>query len=327
MACKTKTPKKKHLKNSKYKLKNWPEYNAALKKRGSFIVWIDPDCESTWYYNEVRKPGGRIKYSDMAIQMYLQIKMVYHQPLRQTQGLLSDFMSLIGLNLDVPDYTVVSKRSKKLNLTIKRFTKSDKAKNSQQKPTYMIIDSTGLKVYGAGEWANVKHGTKFKRIWRKLHISVDENGDIQAVTLTDKDTDDASQVPKLKKQIPEKIDKAVADGAYDTRATYQIFLDSNPDCRIIIPPRSTASSNSDFHFKQRHDHIEFIANYGRDTWDDASQYYRQSRAENTMFRYKLIIGNKLSSRCLESQKYEAVLGCTTLNKMASFGMPNSYKVA
>jgi len=323
MACLSKTPKKKHLKSSKYRLRNWPEYNNALKTRGSILMWVDPNCD--WIFSGKRKPGGKIIYSDLAIEMYLQVCKVYHLALRQGEGFMGDIMKLLRLDLPIPDYTVISKRAKKLDIKLKRF--SQEAANSRNKTTYMIIDSTGLKIYGEGEWANVKHGTKYRRDWRKLHISVNKDGDIQAVTLTDRHTSDASQVPILQDQVCEKVDVAITDGAYDDKAIYASFLERNPSTRIIIPPRKTAILSEDSILEQRNKHIHYVRKYGRDSWEENSGYSQQARAENTMFRYKTILGGKLSARIFESQQNEVVLGCSILNKMASFGMPKSYKVA
>jgi len=323
MACKTKTPKKTHLKRSKYRVRNWPEYNKGLKQRGRILIWVDPRCD--WLYQGVRKPGGKIIYSDLAIEMFLRVRQLFHIPLRQSEGFITDIMTMLNLDLPVPNYTVVSRRSMTLEFELKRYSKKDKSKF--EGPTYMIIDSTGLKVYGEGEWANVKHGTKIRRDWRKLHVSVNEKGDIQAVELTDRQTDDASQVDNLHKKSGEKVDVAIADGAYDTTDVYSTFIAANKDAVIIIPPRKSAVLSDDSVLFQRNKHIEFIQNNGRDEWEKRSGYTMQSRSENTMFRYKTTFGDKLHARLFESQKNEAILSCSILNKMASLGMPKSYKVA
>tara|TARA_B100001964_G_C14163714_1_gene568025 strand:- start:172 stop:1152 length:981 start_codon:yes stop_codon:yes gene_type:complete len=326
MACTTKFPNKQHLKSDRYKLRNWPEYNNALKQRGSIIVWIDPECNTDWYYSGARTPGGKVVYSDLAIEVILRIRQIYHQPLRQTQGMMEDIARLLKLDVQIPDYSVVSRRAKKLNLSIQRFT-GNNVESGSNETTYMIIDSTGLKIYGEGEWSSAKHNSKPRKSWRKLHISVGKKGDVQAVILTDRHTDDSSQVPVMQDQMDQPVVKAIADGAYDTRGAYESLLKDNPNIKIVIPPRDSAVSAGDNVFDQRNKHISYIHNYGREQWEKRTEYIQQARAENTMYRYKTIIGGKLRSRHFDSQKNEAVLSCSILNKMASFGMPDSYKIA
>ena len=323
MACKTKKPKKKHLKSSKYRVRNWPEYDKGLKQRGRILIWVDPRCD--WLYQGLRKPGGKIIYSDLAIEMFLRVRQIFHLALRQSEGFITDIMTMLNLDLPIPNYSVVSRRSKTLDIELKRYSKKDKF--ASDGTTYMIIDSTGLKVYGEGEWANVKHGTKIRRDWRKLHVAVNEKGYIQSVELTDRYTDDSSQVDKLHKKSGEKVDVTVADGAYDTADVYATFISENKDATIIIPPRKSAVLSDDILFSQRNNHIEYIQNNGRDEWEKRSGYSKQARSENTMFRYKTTFGDKLHARLFASQKNEAMLSCSILNKMASLGMPNSYKVA
>jgi hypothetical protein len=256
--------------------------------------------------------------------MFLRVRQIFHIALRQSEGFITDIMTILNLDLPVPNYSVVSRRAKTLDIKLKRYSKKDKSE--PKRTTYMIIDSTGLKVYGEGEWANVKHGTKIRRDWRKLHVSVNEKGGIQAVELTDRHTDDASQVDNLHKKSGEKVDVTIADGAYDTTEVYASFISDNKDTLIIIPPRKSAVLSDKSVLFQRNKHIEYIKNNGRDEWEERSGYSKQSRSENTMFRYKTTFGDKLHARLFESQKNEAILSCSILNKMSSLGMPESYKV-
>jgi hypothetical protein len=327
MACNTRNLKKRHLKKSKYKLKNWAKYTQSLKNRGDIFVWIDKDADLGWVYSGKRRPGGKVIYSDKAIEMSLKIRSIYHQPLRQTQGLIEGIFRLMKVNVTVPDYTTVSRRAKTLDLNVERFPTGEGSIINPNEPVYMIIDSTGLKVYGAGEWHVKKHGVKARRSWRKCHLSVTRTGDIQAGTVTDHRTDDASQVPKLQEQVEEDVAGAIGDGAYDVKHVYQSFIEMNPDIRLIIPPRSYAVMSEDPKLKQRNEHIDKIQQHGREAWENSSGYTQQARAENTMFRYKTIFGGQLRSRTFESQENEVILNCSILNKMRSLGMPDSYRVA
>lgn len=311
-------------KKIKYRVRNWKEYNQALKNRGRILVWFDEDVATQWCYQGKRSRGGQFTYSNAAIELCLTFRVLFHLALRQTQGFMEDIMDLLEIELPVPDYTRLSRRGKTIDLKIKRYTD----KTDMKEDTYLIIDSTGLKIYGAGEWLSEKHGVKPRRAWRKLHIGVNRNGEVLAEALTDHHTDDPSQIPHLLAQVEDKICKAIADGAYDSRPVYEAFQSKQPEqlIKITIPPRKTAKLSLDPLFIQRNNHIVFIEKHGRDKWDYASEYTQQSRSENTFFRYKTIIGNKLRARLIENQKAESTLACNILNKMVTIGMPDSYKV-
>ncbi len=308
-----------------YKVRNWSGYTPDLKDRGRIHIWMDAATLASWYFSGTRKRGGRIKYSDMAIELCLTIRILFHLPLRQTQGFMESIVELMGLDLAIPDYTRLSRRAKKLALKIKRF--SEKAVADED--TYIIIDSTGMKVQGEGEWLHTKHGTKQRKSWRKLHLGVNQHGEIEAETLTDQHAGDPSQVSDLLDQVDTPIDIAIADGAYDTGPVYESFQAHHPEhpTQVIIPPRKTALYSEDSLFEQRNQHITYIDKRGRDTWDYASKYSRQARVENTFSRIKTIFGGKLHSRDPDCQNTEARILCNILNKMTSLGMPDSHRVA
>jgi len=183
-----------------------------------------------------------------------------------------------------------------------------------------VIDATGLKVYGAGEWLAEKHGERGTRTWRKLHLAVDPStGEILASELTSNEEGDASQVGPLLDPIPGPIASVTADGAYDGEPVYRAVAERQPDPPLaaIIPPRSTAVPSPDAGITptQRARHIQMIGDKGRLTWQKTVGYGRRSHAETTMFRYKAIIGSSLRARTLSAQKTETKVGCLVLNRM------------
>ena len=190
----------------------------------------------------------------------------------------------------------------------------------------MVIDATGLKVYGASEWLVAKHGERGTRTWRKLHLAVDPStGEILASELTTNEEGDASQVGPLLGQIPGQIASVTADGPYDGEPVYQAVSERQPDppVAVIIPPRSTAvpSTAASTTPSQRDQHIQMIQAKGRMGWQKAVGYGRRSHAETAMFRYKALIGSSLRARTLPAQKTEAKAACSVLNRMTSLGMP------
>jgi hypothetical protein len=194
-------------------------------------------------------------------------------------------------------------------------------------PLHVLIDSTGLQIYGAGQWLEAKHGMKSRRTWRKLHLAVDAaSGMIVAQTLTDQDTDDPSQVGPLLDQIDDPIARVTADGAYDGVPTYQTIAAQGDGIDVVIPPRSTAvASGEPGPLSQRDRHLEMITEQGRLAWQAATDYGRRSSVETTMGRYKALIGPRLRARGFAAQQAEAAIGVTALNRMLLTGRPKSVR--
>jgi hypothetical protein len=194
-------------------------------------------------------------------------------------------------------------------------------------PLHLLIDSTGLQVYGAGQWLEAKHGAKSRRKWRKLHLAVDaSNGTIVARTLTDQDTDDPSQVAPLLDQIDGPIARVTADGAYDGAPTYATIAAHSDDIEVVIPPRSTAVLNGEQGpLVQRDRHLEIITERGRLAWQKATDYGQRSLVETTMGRYKTLIGPRLRARGFAAQKTEAAVSVVVLNQMLAAGRPDSVR--
>ena len=194
----------------------------------------------------------------------------------------------------------------------------------------MVIDSTGLKVFGAGEWQREKHGGQGRRTWRKLHLAVDpDTGEILASELTTAEDGDASQVGPLLDQISGPIASVTADGAYDGDPVYRIIAEREPAATVVIPPRSTAvpSNNAETAATERDQHLQLIQEHGRLGWQKAVNYGRRSLGEVAMMRYKTLIGRRLHARTLPTQKTEAATGCKVINVMTRLGMPVSQRIA
>ena len=304
----------------KYKVTNWSSYNEGLKQRGSITLWIQSEQRTSWRYTAAKKRGGQILYSDSAIELSYIIRKLYHLPLRQTEGFISSLFKQMSWNLPVPDYTTICKRGKKLNVSL-----SIKAKPGI---TDIVIDSTGLKVYGEGEWKVRKHGAGKHRTWMKMHIAAnEETQQIEAVTLTSNSIDDATEVDPLLKQIDKPIGSAKADGAYDkSKARKEL---NKRKIKQVIPPQHNAiiSIQKQPYLHSRNKAIKEIKSIGRDKWKKKSNYHQRSKAETVMYRYKTIIGNNLSSRKPETQKIEVRIGCKILNVLLQVAKPVSIRVA
>jgi len=314
-------PKRSQYKYAKspYRIRNWPEYEAGLLNRGALTVWLSDAALDAWRAPASGKPGGQRTYSDLAIEAALTIRMVFHLPLRQTEGFLRSLVGLLELGLPIPDHTTLSRRLKKLgNLRFRRLT--------TDRPIHLLIDSTGLRIH-------VGHLRKppKRRVWRKLHLAVDaDTGEILAEDLTNRHTADCVRVPMLLDQIDDPLGSVTADGAYDAGSVYEAVQGKGDGHRVttLIPPGRGAQPSSirSPGQRERNRNIRSIRKLGRRAWHANSGYSRRSLVENAVFRYKAILGQRMRSRSLGSQRAEVRLACKILNTMTGFGRPDSIKV-
>jgi IS5 family transposase len=300
-----------------YKVTNWSEYNKSLKKRGSLTIWFDAGVKDNWLYNGKQKPGGAIIYSDVAIEFCLTIRSLFRLPYRQTEGMVSSLMNTAGLDLPVPSYTQFNRRTKHISIKLK----------DSDKDVHIVFDSTGLKVYGEGEWKVRKHGWSKHRTWRKMHLAINaETLAIEAVTMTGNDADDASQTKPLLNAIKGKIISIRADGGYDKKKVRQQLVERG--IKQIIPPQENAviKDENEPYAHQRNEAIKRIKETDRTTWKKEVDYHKRSLVEVSMYRYKTIFTGTLQSRKIEYENKEVAFKCKLLNKMIDLGMPKSYKV-
>jgi len=308
---------------SLYRVKNWSEYDQALVQRGSLTFWLSDDFERAWLYTGEKQRGSQFDYSDKAIEIMLTIKEVFHLTNRGVEGFVRSLFVMMKIDLPVPDHSTLSKRGKALKVKLPK-----KASNRLN----LVLDSTGLKIYGEGEWKVRKHGYSKRRTWCKLHLGADpESGEIQAVHLTENSVSDATVVKELLEQIEQPLLACAADGAYDKRKVYDALNQHSPAVEILIPPRKNARiwrhGNSKAERLKRDENLRYIRKHGRQQWKDASGYHMRSLAETAMFRLKAIFGAELSTRLMETQTTQALIRCLALNKMTLLGMPESYQVA
>jgi hypothetical protein len=301
---------------TKYRVTNWASYNQALVDRGNLRLWISPDAIANWNAKpKQRRRGGQPKYSNLAIETALTLRLIYHLPLRQTEGFVASIFDLMGLHLDVPDHTTLSRRSK--TLKIKLWAELHLG------PIDLIIDSTGLSVFGEGQWAAAKHGKRGIQGWKKLHLGADGTGISVAEALTGPNVDDAKTGVTLIKKAGFKVKAVVGDAAYDSRKIYEAT--EGHGARVVVPPIKNARVST--HSPQaRNRAVKRIAKVGRQRWKTETRYHRQGKVENTFFRYKTMIGDRLRSRHPNTQNTEVILGCNILNRMYERGRPRSVAI-
>ena len=306
-----------------YRVRNWPEYEKALIQRGSITFWLTDDFETVWLYAGEKQRGSQFEYSDKAIEIMLTLKEVFHLSNRGVEGFMRSVFGMLNLHLPIPDHTTLSKRGKSFKVSLPRKTNDS---------MNLVLDSTGLKVYGEGEWKVCKHGYSKHRTWRKLHVGANpDNGEIQVAVLTNNSTSDAAVVKEMLAQIEQTLLSCAADGAYDKRKVYDALDEHSPEVEILIPPRKNAHiwqhGNSKEERLKRDENLRYIRKHGRQQWKQDSGYHIRSLAETIMFRLKTIFGDKLSARLLETQTSQALIRCLALNRMTHLGLPESYLVA
>jgi hypothetical protein len=309
-----------------YRVRNWREYNQSLVQRGSITLWISEEVFKQWQTSSPTGKRGRPKeYADEIIQCMLCLKAVYNLPFRAVEGFVKSLFLLQRITLKVPDYSLLCKRQKHLTITLPKSRRSGEG-------LHLVIDSTGLKVFGEGEWKTRQHGVTKKRLWRKLHLAINSKTQmIEAVELTELGVQDCEGFVRLLDYIEDPIDTAIGDGAYDRFSCYEAI--EKRGGKGIFPPQHNAVTSKERAANRkkasaqavakRDETVEAVRSLGSKRWKEQTGYHRRSLAETGMFRVKTILGRQLSSRHLENQIIEAQIFCSIINAMTLNGMPKT----
>ncbi|HDR9140973.1 IS5-like element ISBvi8 family transposase [Burkholderia vietnamiensis] len=303
----------------KYKTTNWAAYNAALKARGSLTVWLNKDMQ--WYAPASGKRGRPQRFSDAAIQFCLSLKCLFGLALRQSLGMVESLLRLAGLDCQVPDFSTVCRRQKNLQVQLP-YRPSSSALS-------LLVDSTGIKFLGEGEWKCKKHGAEYRRQWRKVHLGIDaQTLEIRAIEVTDNRIGDAPMLPELLSQIPEDepIASVGGDGAYDTKACHAAIARRN--AHALIPPRKNARAwkSTEAGAASRNEALRACRRLGRTIWKKWSGYHRRSLVETTMYCFKRL-GERVMARTFERQVAELHMRVALFNRFTQLGRPQTVAVA
>ena len=302
-----------------YRVRNWKYYNKSLVNRGSLTFWFSPEV-----MDQKRLSHGNQRYSDMLILCALTLRQLYRLPLRATQGMMSSLIELSKVEGKAPDYTTLSRRGKtlKIDLGVRKTSQS----------LDVLIDSTGVKVMGEGEWKMRCHGKTRRRLWRKLHIAMDlETQTILSATMTESARLDGNCLPRLMDQITGRINRMIGDGAYDKKGCYQCAYERG--ATPLFPPQHDAiiqrnKIKKDSALSARDRAIEFI-NKGEDKkeqlklWKKINGYHDRSLVETMMMRMKTLFGDEMRSRTFENQYTDLMIRCAAINKINTLGLPIS----
>ncbi|MBP0447930.1 IS5 family transposase [Roseomonas sp. SSH11] len=321
MPFKVNKDRRHRIPRQRHRVTNWPTYEAGLRSRGSLTVWFTEDAIEGWRAAPRTTRGGQPSYSDLAIATALTLRAVFHLALRQTEGLIASILQLLGIDLAVPDHTTLSRRAETLEVPRPR---------GGQAPLHLLVDSTGLKLCGPGEWLTEKHGTRRRRSWRKLHLATDaDTGRIVASVLTGHDADDGGQVGPLLEGVDGPVASLTADGAYDRDDIHVGIMARHPEAEIIVPPRSSAvpSASARTAPTARDRHLQTIAERGRMGWQRASGYNWRALVEADVSRWKRVIDDGLRSQTDGRQATEVAIAAEVLNRMLDLGRPDYVRIA
>lgn len=310
---------------SRYKVRNWSQYNESLKKRGSLSLWISEDAIKKWKSpKNPRFIGAPQKYSNDAILCMMMLKVVYHLPYRQLIGFIVQIFKLMGLDLPIPHFTTVADRARSLGSVFKKLSKAN--------PKDLVFDSSGFKIYGEGEWHMRKHGKQKRRRWKKFHIGIcPKTHEIVLAEVTELEVADCEVAPKLIKKAPRSVKRVLGDGAYDTFECYRSAHERG--CELLVPPRSGAvlKDGDDPWVKKRNESISEIIGLGNNEesvklWKKLKGYHRRSLVETSFSRFKGSFGPKLFSKNVNNQKVELQVKAYAMNQMTRAGMPKGVMV-
>lgn len=306
-----------------YRLRNWGQYNRALVRRGSLTIWVGDDALAAWHeHGQTGRRGCPRLYADAAILTMATLQEVYRLPLRGAEGMLASLFELMRCALPVPCYTTLCRRRRSLQVSLPRRAKAE--------PLHVVVDSTGVKIYGEGEWKVRRYGYSKRRTWRKLHVGVDdETGELVAAAVTTNACGDGQALPALLAQVEGSIAQVTGDGGYDDRQCYDSIRGRG--ARAVIPPQKGARiwrhGNTRGERHDRDENLRYLRRHGRAKWKRDYDYHRRSLAEVAVFRLKMIFGERASARSFAGQAAQLLVRCAALNRMTHLGMPDSYKVA
>ena len=310
-----------HIPRQKHRVTNWAAYDAGLRARGSLTVWFTPEAAAAWKAEPRATRAGQPRYSGLAIATALMLRAVFRLALRQTEGLIGSILRLLGLDLAVPDHSTLSRRAETLEVPRPKAGRA---------PVHLLVDSTGLKLCGPGEWLEEKHGTKRRRAWKVLHLATDaDTGEIVASALTDRDADDGSQVGPLLDQVDGPVVSFTGDSAYDRDDVYAEVAIRHPEAAVVVPPRANAvlSAAAETDPTPRDRHLQCIAERGRMGWQRATGYGWRALVKADVSRWKRVIGDGLRFQTDGRQATEVSIAANVLNRMLELGRPEYVRTA
>ncbi|MCP5489889.1 MAG: IS5 family transposase [Chlamydiales bacterium] len=287
--------------------RNWHKYNRDLVKRGSITFFIDPNALTE--KPEENKRGRPRLFSLPLIYLLLVLKIQYRLTYRTLEGFAKSILPHIEPDIFLPTYSLICKRASHMEALLPKL--------SSRRPKVVLLDTTGIKVYGEGEWKVKMHGASKRRKWVKLHIAIDENTqEIIHFEITKGHEADCKIGPKIIEKLPKPVETVIADGGYDTKRCREAI--NQIGAKDLIPPRKN-SLLSPF-MTRRNNALREIKGLGgdqlaREIWGKLTRYSRRALVETSFSRLKRLYGERFFSKKIETQKIEGHIKCKMLNQM------------
>jgi hypothetical protein len=305
-----------------YRIRTWPEYNAALSGRGSLTLWVDEQALPAWRYSGPPHRGAQYVDAEAALQGVLTLRVVYHLALRATAGVARSGFAWLGTAWPVPSYRTLARRGAEREVALGVRPRSE--------PLHVVSAASGFKGYGAGEGKVRQHGWRKRRTWRKRHSGVDETtGEMVAAVAREASVTEDDALGDWWPQGAGEMRQGRADGADDQRKGDEALEEYG--ARAVLPPRRAAKSWQQGNVAgepwQRAENLRASRRLGRRRWKQAVGYHRRSVAETAVFRVKTIFGAALAARTFAQQATALFLKVAALNRMTQLGMPQSYPLA
>lgn len=312
-----------------YYVPDWKKYNQKLVSRGSLTLWIDEETIKEWHQGKQGKRGRPERYSSRAIECGLTLKILFRLTFRMTEGFLKSLRDLLKLDLEIPSYSLLCKRQRGIKVAISK-------RDAFSEGLHIVIDTTGLKVYGEGEWKVRQYGWLKHRLWRKLHLGINsKTQEIEGFELTELGVQDCEGLKLISRGIKAPIKEVIGDGTYDRFSCYEEA--ERKGFKLITPPQRNARTSkertdnrkkaSNRAVEKRDMAIEEVRILGRAGWKIKEGYHKRSLAETGMYRMKGLLGANLMNRKMIYQRTEVAIRCKIINKMTALGMPNSIKAS
>ncbi len=294
--------------------RNWSHYNRTLVNRGSLNIWIDQATQKQWITKG--KTRGRPRFSSHVIELGWILKAVYQLSLRALQGFLQSIVELMNLSLEIPHYTLFCKRAREISYSTRKL--------SNKRPVDLVIDASGIKVYGEGEWKVKVHGTSKQAKWLKLHVGMDPSSqEIITFKVTNGYVSDSRMLPEIVGKAPRTVRRVVADGAYDRKKCREYLKKQH--IAAHIPPSVNARVNEGE--EERNSNVKIVnglggGQEGKRLWKKLTGYHIRSLVETVFSRLKRMFGDRLKSRKSENQEVEVGINFLILNIMRRLSIVN-----
>ena len=289
--------------------RDWHNYNTALVNRGKINFWVNPRIFKEWSAKKKKKNGHPFVYGEELIKAMCYIRFKFHLSLRETEGFFISLIEIMRSLHTVPCYTQLCRRMKTMPLPKELLNKRG--------VTDIVLDTTGLKAYGEGEWRAEKYGGK--KYWKKLHLGMDlAKGKLVMAEVSQEHVHDTAYLEHALKKANRRKGEVLIDGIADGLKHYEKAEKYNKE--LVTPPKKGAVLRKEKGYEKRNEAVKIIRGLGGDEiaksiWGKLVGYNRRVEIESMIARWKRLYGGSLRSQCEKRQKAEVTIKALMINEM------------